>query len=220
MSEADPFDLCGALIDGKYRVLAVVGQGGFGVVYKAVHEGFEAPVAIKCLKLPPHFDLKAQEELVKKLREEGRLLLRLSQRTPGILQALDVGSFLTPSGARVPYLVLEWLDGWTLGEEMSRRQGMSLREAFVLLDPAARALAVAHEEKIAHRDIKPDNLFCIAPGGKPTIKILDFGIAKLLGDAPTPSSASTSIEAPSMFTPRYGAPEQFDKKRGASGPWT
>ncbi len=219
MPPQDPFELCGTTVDGKYRVLSVVGQGGFGVVYKAVHAGFEAPVAIKCLKLPPHFDLAAQDALVRQLREEGRMLLRLSQRTPGILQALDVGSFTTPNGARVPYLILEWLDGRTLAEELRARGPIPLREAVALLDPAARALAVAHEEKIAHRDIKPENMFCIASGGRPTIKILDFGIAKLLGEAASPTSG-TAVGGPSMFTPNYGAPEQFDKKRGATGPWT
>ena len=219
MADRDPFDLCGTTVDGKYRVLSVVGQGGFGVVYKAVHEGFEAPVAIKCLKLPPHFDRAAQDALVRQLREEGRVLLRLSQRTPGILQALDVGAFTTPGGARVPYLILEWLEGRTLAEEHHARGPLSLREAVTLLDPAARALAVAHEEKVAHRDIKPENMFCIRSGGKPTIKILDFGIAKLLGEAPSPTS-DTALGGPSMFTPSYAAPEQFDKQRGASGPWT
>jgi serine/threonine-protein kinase len=219
MSDRDPFDLCGTTIDGKYRVLSVVGQGGFGVVYKGVHAGFEAPVAVKCLKLPPHFDLAAQEALVRQLREEGRMLMRLSQRTPGILQALDVGSFTTPGGARVPYLVLEWLEGRTLADEIRARHTRSLGEAVAFLDPAARALSVAHEEKIAHRDIKPENMFCIVSGGRPTIKILDFGIAKLLGDAASPTSG-TAIGGPSMFTPTYAAPEQFDKKRGATGPWT
>jgi serine/threonine-protein kinase len=147
------------------------------------------------------------------------MLLRLSQRTPGIVQALDVGSFMTPWGARVPYLVLEWLDGRTLAEEIQARRGMPLQEAVAMLDPAARALAVAHNEKIAHRDIKPENMFCIVSGGKPTLKILDFGIAKLLGEAASPLSG-TAIGAPSMFTPNYAAPEQFDKRRGASGPWT
>jgi serine/threonine-protein kinase len=217
--DRDSFALCGTTIDGKYRVVEVVGEGGFGVVYKGVHEGFDAPVAIKCLKLPAHFDVKAQDALVRQLREEGRTLLRLSQRTPGILQALDVGSFTTPSGARVPYLILEWLEGRTLADELKARQTFSLREAFARLDPAARALAVAHEEKVAHRDIKPENLFCIESGGKPTIKILDFGIAKLLGEAATPTSG-TAMGTLSMFTPSYGAPEQFDKSRGASGPWT
>jgi len=219
MSDTDPFALAGSTIDGKYRVLSVVGEGGFGVVYKGIHAGFDAPVAIKCLKLPPHFNLAAQDALVRQLREEGRTLLRLSQRTPGILQALDVGSFTTPSGARVPYLILEWLDGHTLAEEIRAHRVYSLREAFLLLDPAARALTVAHEEKVAHRDIKPENLFCISSGGKPTLKILDFGIAKLLGEATTPASG-TAMGTMSMFTPSYGAPEQFDKTRGASGPWT
>ena len=219
MSNADLFNLCGTTIDGKYRVLSVVGEGGFGVVYKGFHEGFNAPVAIKCLKLPAHFAVDAQEALVQQLREEGRLLLRLSQRTPGILQALDVGSFITPWGARVPYLVLEWLDGRTLADEIRGRSGMPLHEAVAMLDPAARALAVAHSEKIAHRDIKPENMFCIVSGGTPSIKILDFGIAKLLGEAASPLSG-TAVGAPSMFTPAYGAPEQFDKRRGATGPWT
>jgi tetratricopeptide (TPR) repeat protein len=219
MSERDVFGICGTVIDAKYRVVEVVGEGGFGVVYKGVHQGFDAPVAIKCLKLPAHFDVAAQDALVRQLREEGRTLLRLSQRTPGILQALDVGSFTTPTGARVPYLVLEWLDGRTLADELKLRQTFSLREAFTLLDPAARALAVAHEEKVAHRDIKPENIFCIESGGKRTVKILDFGIAKLLGEAPTPTSG-TAMGTLSMFTPSYGAPEQFDKTRGGSGPWT
>lgn len=228
-SKPDPWGLCGTTIDGKYRVVAVVGEGGFGVVYRGVHEGFDAPIAVKCLKLPPHFDLAAQEELVKKLREEGRLLLRLSQRTPGIVQALDVGSVTAPSGARVPYLILEWLEGRTLSDELRVRRArgkgsMTLAEAAALLRPAAQALAVAHAEKIAHRDIKPENLFLVDQGderGGPsqTLKVLDFGIAKILGDAPSPAEVSTSAN-PATFTPAYGAPEQFDKKRGASGPWT
>jgi serine/threonine-protein kinase len=225
----DPFSLCGTTIDGKYRVLSVVGEGGFGVVYRGVHEGFNAPIAVKCLKLPPHFDREAQEELVQKLREEGRLMLRLSQRTPGIVQALDVGSVTAPTGARVPYLILEWLEGRTLGDELRARRsrgklGMSVAEAVALLRPAAQALAVAHAEKIAHRDIKPENLFLVDSGGErqsqpQTLKVLDFGIAKVLGDAPSPAEVSTGA-SPSTFTPAYGAPEQFDKRRGASGPWT
>ena len=223
-AKPDPFKLCGTTIDGKYRVLSVVGEGGFGVVYRGLHEGFDVPIAVKCLKLPPHFDLEAQDELVEKLREEGRFLLRLSQRTPGIVQALDVGSFTSPGGARVPYLILEWLEGRTLADELRARRsqaaaGMTLQKAIALLTPAAQALAVAHAERVAHRDIKPENLFLIDQGGKRSIKILDFGIAKVLADAPSPAEASTSA-SPATFTPAYGAPEQFDKKRGASGPWT
>jgi eukaryotic-like serine/threonine-protein kinase len=220
----DPFGLAGIVIDAKYRVEHVVGEGGFGVVYRGVHEGFEAPVAIKCLKLPPHFDAAAQDDLIRRLREEGRLLMKLSQRTPGIVQALDLGSCVTPTGARVPYLVLEWLAGRPLTAEIARRRsaggpGMSIREAMQLLEPAFKALGLAHEERIAHRDIKPDNLFLVEHGSAVTVKVLDFGIAKVFAEAPSPSEATTG-GGPSTFTPAYGAPEQFDKKRGATGPWT
>jgi serine/threonine-protein kinase len=220
----DPFGLAGVVIDAKYRVEHVVGEGGFGVVYRGVHEGFDAPVAIKCLKLPPHFDAAAQDDLIRRLREEGRLLMKLSQRTPGIVQALDLGSCVTPTGARVPYLVLEWLAGRPLTAEITRRKseqmpGMSLREAMRLLEPAVKALGLAHEERIAHRDIKPDNLFLVEHGATVTVKVLDFGIAKVFAEAPSPDEATTG-GGPSTFTPAYGAPEQFDKKRGATGPWT
>ncbi|MEJ7731403.1 MAG: serine/threonine-protein kinase [Polyangiaceae bacterium] len=223
---ADPFQLDGTTIEGKYRVASVVGDGGFGVVYRGVHKGFGELIAIKCLKLPHELDEAAREALLEQLREEGRILHRLSRATSGIVQALDVGAFTTPAGVWVPYLVLEWLEGQTLAELMRDRAqrgegGMSLEETIRLLDPAARALAVAHAHKVAHRDVKPANLFVAEVGGKRTLKVLDFGIAKVLSST---ASLTTALEAtklgPTAFTPRYGAPEQFNKKRGASGPWT
>ncbi len=226
MAEArhDPFGLCGAVIDGKYEVRSLIGEGGFGVVYRGVHKGFEAPVAIKCLKLPPHLDAEAQDELLSKLREEGRLLMKLSQRSAAIVQAHDLGSFTTPTGLRVPYLVLEWLEGRSLGEELRARQlagegGLAPVEALALLAPAAEALAIAHAENIAHRDIKPENLFLVETGSATTLKVLDFGIAKVLAIAPTVDDTSTAGQ-PQMFTPGYCAPEQLDRRLGATGPWT
>src|SRR6185369_1791899 len=90
-----------------------------------------------------------------------------------------------------------------------------------LLEPAARALSVAHAMKVAHRDVKPHNLFVTKALGGPTLKVLDFGIAKVLTDYPTFTEALEATKAaPTAFTPRYGAPEQFNKQRGATGPWT
>ncbi|UQA63302.1 bifunctional serine/threonine-protein kinase/formylglycine-generating enzyme family protein [Polyangium aurulentum] len=222
----DPFQLCGSTIEGKYRVVDVIGDGGFGVVYRGEHMGFGEHIAIKCLKLPAELGEKQRTELLEQLREEGRLLHRLSRATSGIVQALDVGAFVTKSGTWVPYLVLEWLEGETLGELLKRREkegqrGMSVAEALVLLEPAARALAVAHGQKIAHRDVKPANLFVTTVGGQRTMKVLDFGIAKVLTEhASFTEALAATRQGPTAFTPRYGAPEQFNKQRGATGPWT
>lgn len=224
--EHDPFQLCGTTIEGKYLISAVVGDGGFGVVYRAEHQGFHEPVAIKCLKLPGRMSSREREMLLSQLREEGRLLLRLSKASSSIVQALDIGAFTKPSGPWVPYLVLEWLEGETLAQFLRKRaergEGpLSIAETVKLLDPAAQALATAHEQKVAHRDVKPQNLFLAQVGSARTMKVLDFGIAKVLASNPTLTQmmAETNI-GPTAFTPRYGAPEQFNKKRGATGPWT
>jgi len=226
VGERDPFDLSGVVIDGKYRVASVVGDGGFGVVYRGVHKGFGELIAIKCLKLATELDEAARAELLEKLQEEGRLLHRLSKATSGIVQALDVGAFTTVAGKWVPYLVLEWLEGETLGQFLKNRidadeKPLDLVEAMRLLEPAAKALAVAHSQKIAHRDVKPANIFLTDVGGKRTAKVLDFGIAKVLSDHRGYTTAlEATAQAPTAFTPRYGAPEQFNKQRGATGPWT
>ncbi len=226
METRDPFDLCGVTIDAKYRVASVVGDGGFGVVYRGVHKGFGELIAIKCLKIPGDLDDAARAELLEKLQDEGRLLHRLSKATSGIVQALDVGAMTTPGGSWVPYLVLEWLEGETLAEFLKARlaagdAGMDLADAIQLLDPVAKALAVAHAQKVAHRDVKPANIFLTEVGGTRTAKVLDFGIAKVLSDhrGYTTALESTNM-TPAAFTPRYGAPEQFNKQRGATGPWT
>ncbi|MEP7119845.1 MAG: bifunctional serine/threonine-protein kinase/formylglycine-generating enzyme family protein [Byssovorax sp.] len=223
---ADPFGWVGATIDAKYRVDAVAGEGGFGVVYRGHHLGFDEPVAIKVLKLPAAIEGVERERFHQNFLAEGRLLHRLSRAHAGIVQALDVGAAVSPSGIWTPFLVLEWLEGTALDRELSERRargehGRSVREAIALLDPAASALAAAHAQGIAHRDIKPANLFLVKVAGAPTLKVLDFGIAKVLGEMADLTRALVetggSIKA---FTPQYGAPEQFHRRYGATGPWT
>ncbi|HZF53778.1 MAG TPA: SUMF1/EgtB/PvdO family nonheme iron enzyme [Polyangiaceae bacterium] len=222
----DPFQLCGTTIEGKYKITTVVGDGGFGVVYRAVHQGFDEPVAVKCLKLPGKLSSKERDLLLAQLRDEGKLLLRLSRASSGIVQALDIGAFTTPEGLWVPYLILEWLEGDTLAQYARKRKDrgegpLSIADTAKLLEPAFKALAVAHAQKVAHRDVKPQNLFLAQVGSSRTLKVLDFGIAKVLADHPTFTQALAATNlGPTAFTPRYGAPEQFNKKRGATGPWT
>ncbi|MEM6792308.1 MAG: serine/threonine-protein kinase, partial [Myxococcota bacterium] len=222
-SDRDPFGVEGQTIGDKYRITDLIGQGGFGVVYRGVHRGFGEPIAVKCLRVPEALDAEARSALLTRLQDEGRVLHRLSKRTSGIVQALDVGAVTTPGGRWVPYLVMEWLDGVTLTEHVETRQAegkrtMPLAEAIERLTPAALALRVAHEQGVAHRDVKPDNLFLTRGAG---IKVLDFGIAKVLsGPAAFSAAPAATQRQPTAFTPSYGAPEQFNKKRGATGPWT
>jgi eukaryotic-like serine/threonine-protein kinase len=225
-SEDDPFGWVGATVDGKYRVDEVVGHGGFGIVYRAHHLGFEEKVALKCLKLPKELQGGDRDRFRDSLVAEGRLLLQLSRATTGVVQALDVGAVVSPSKIWTPYLVLEWLEGTPLDRELLQRRqgelgGRTLGEALELLDGAVRALGVAHGMSIAHRDIKPANLFLVEVAGRRTVKVLDFGIAKVLAESDSVTRAfeetGGTVQA---FTARYGAPEQFSRRFGATGPWT
>jgi len=225
-SGEDPFDWVGATLDGKYQVDAVVGRGGFGVVYRAHHLGFNEKVAIKCLRIPRTLSGAARDEFERNFLAEGRLLHQLSRSTAGIVQALDVGALVSPNKTWTPFIVLEWLDGQSLADNFAERLraglgGRTPKAAIELLDSAARALSLAHEQGIAHRDIKPANLFLAEVGGRKTLKVLDFGIAKVVTESESFTKAfeetGASLQA---FTARYGSPEQFSRRYGATGPWS
>lgn len=171
MAPNDAFGWVGATLEGKVRIDAVVGEGGFGVVYRGHHVGFDDAVAVKCLKLPANLQGAERERFQKTFIDEGRLLHRLSRATAGIVQALDVGAATSPSGIWTPYLILEWLKGTPLDAELSARRargegGRTLAEAIELLEPAARALDAAHGQGVAHRDVKPANLFIAEIGDR------------------------------------------------------
>ncbi len=222
--ENDPFGLVGQVLADKYRVDAVVGEGGFGVVYRGYHLSFRHQVAIKCLKIPPHFTADAQALFVSRFRDEGQHLSRLASAHVAIVRVFDFAIATSPNGATMPYLVLEWLEGRSFDAVLADRGArgpMGEREAMASIRPAVEALSVAHELGIVHRDIKAANLFLV-DGPATTVKVLDFGIAKAIseGDAVTQVTPRTATGfAP--FSPRSGAPEQFSpKKYGATGPWT
>ena len=224
--QSDPFGWVGHTVAGKFRVDACVAEGGFGIVYRALHVGFNAPVALKCLKLPARLQGAERDRFLEAFLAEGRLLHQLSRSTAGIVQALDVGAAVSPSGAWTPYLALEWLQGAPLDVDLLDRArrglpGRSLGEAVALLDSAAQALELAHQQGVAHRDLKPGNLFVAEVGGRRVCKVVDFGIAKVLADVSNLTRALQETGAAiQAFTPLYGAPEQFDRKYGATGPWT
>ena len=227
-SARDPLGLSGTVLADKYHIGAAIGEGGFSVVYRAEHTIWQQPVAIKFFKILANAAEHQRQELLDGFIQEGKLMAQLSSRNAAIVQARDIGNLTTPSGQWIPYMVLEWLDGKplnvVLGEE--QRAGLpprSLEEAMVLLEPAATALDVAHQRNIAHRDVKPANLFVLGDprGDDVRLKVLDFGIAKVMADhASSVTALAQTGKDITSFTPSYGAPEQFSRTYGATGPWT
>ncbi|HEY8079080.1 MAG TPA: bifunctional serine/threonine-protein kinase/formylglycine-generating enzyme family protein [Labilithrix sp.] len=223
----DPLSLVGTTVSEKYLIERVVGEGGFAVVYRAQHLLWKRPVALKVFRTMGDLPAERRKELVEMFLQEGRLLADLSERSAAICQARDVGVMKTRDGREMPYMVLEWLEGKALDQVMEDepRAGLPPRtpqQALMLLEPAAVALALAHRKGIAHRDVKPANIFILGePRGELTVKLLDFGIAKVVQDIQRMGGAFAQTQGVvSSFTPAYGAPEQFSRTHGATGPWT
>ncbi|HEX7451381.1 MAG TPA: bifunctional serine/threonine-protein kinase/formylglycine-generating enzyme family protein, partial [Polyangiaceae bacterium] len=228
MTTRDPINIVGTTIAEKYRIERLVGEGGFAVVYRAQHTIWNQPVAIKFFNGLSAVPVDQRDHFKDQFIQEGALLTELSSQTASIVQARDVGTYTSPDGQWMPYMVLEWLDGVALDELLDRERldgaaPWSLEQVIVLLAQAAGALDVAHGKGIAHRDIKPANIFVL--GEKPrlsaTLKVLDFGVAKMMSDNTQlkAAMAKTGMNITS-FTPQYGAPEQFSRSYGATGPWT
>ncbi|HSO40622.1 MAG TPA: bifunctional serine/threonine-protein kinase/formylglycine-generating enzyme family protein [Labilithrix sp.] len=227
MPTLDPLALVGTTVSEKYEIQEVVGEGGFAIVYRATHTVWQRPVAIKVFRALGDLPAERRDQLVKSFIQEGALLAELSERSAAICQARDVGMLRTAEGREMPYMVLEWLEGRSLeqvlDDEKSRRlMPRTPAETLHILEPAALALALAHRKGIAHRDVKPANIFVIGdPRGEYTVKILDFGIAKVVQDVQRQAGAFQQTQGVvSSFTPAYGAPEQFSRTHGATGPWT
>jgi formylglycine-generating enzyme required for sulfatase activity/serine/threonine protein kinase len=229
MSAKDPLGIAGQTIAEKYRIEKLVGEGGFAVVYRAIHTIWNKPVAIKFFNGLSNAPLDQREQFKEAFIQEGALLTELSSQTAGIVQARDVGTYTSPDGQWMPYMVLEWLEGKPLdelidGERAKGAPPWTIAEVVAVLGQAASALDVAHGKGIAHRDIKPANLFVLGGdgrGGGATVKVLDFGVAKMMSDNTQLKAAlaKTGMSVTS-FTPQYGAPEQFNRAYGATGPWT
>lgn len=231
----DVFGIVGSLQAAVFRVERVVAEGGFGVVYRAHHEGFKAAVALKCLKIPGAFSAEQRQSFLLKFQEEGEVLFRLSALIPSVVRPLHVGTLETSKHPFVPFIALEWLDGETLDAVIDRRRAankppLDLARVARMMGPVARALECAHkfpgsngaQLSILHRDLKPENLFLAKLHGQETLKILDFGIGKVRSAA-TQMVGRVSAEQGGIaaFTPAYGAPEQWLPKRyGQTGPWT
>lgn len=222
----DRLGLVGHCIAEKYEVEAVIGDGGFSVVYRALHRVWREPVAIKCFVALSNAPGERREALLEAFIREGKLMSQLSGMSASVAQARDTGSINLPDQTWVPYLVLEWLEGSTLAtvldRECSRGQApRSLGDCLVVMRGPAQALALAHEMGVAHMDVKPDNFFVCAPHLREgvRVKVLDFGVSRVF------DQSALRVDDPkhlpiSTMTPDYAAPELHDKNYGAPGPQT
>jgi len=204
--------LIGQILDGKYRIEEQLGKGGMGAVYYAIHLGTERPVALKVISP----QLMQQDEFVERFRREARAAGRL--RHPNVVDVTDFG-FAQVGQDQVAYLVMEYLDGYTLNDALAEESRLPLNWVIDILEQTCAAVDEAHQQGIIHRDLKPENIW-LEPNhrGSYTIKVLDFGIAKLddpeVAEAPAtgaegsppPSSlfdaatASTGSELPTLIT--------------------
>jgi eukaryotic-like serine/threonine-protein kinase len=194
---AAPATLVGERI-GAYLIEASLGQGGTGSVWRArrVDGRFEGAVAIKLL----HLSLIGRAGALR-FEREGAILARLTH--PNIARLLDAG--VTPSGQ--PYLVLDLVDGQRIDHHCDTLR-LDVKQRLALFDAVLAAVAHAHSHLVIHRDIKPTNILVSADGH---VKLLDFGIAKLLEDGV--QGSPVTAEGQRALTPEYAAPEQL---QGAS----
>jgi serine/threonine-protein kinase len=191
-----PASLAGQRL-GAYVLEAPLGQGGTGSVWRARRDDgrFEGRVAIKLL----HFALLGRAG-AERFRREGDVLARLTH--PNIARLLDAG--VSPAGQ--PFLVIEFVDGERIDVHAARRQ-LSVEARLALFDDVLAAVAHAHANLVVHRDLKPQNVL-VADDGR--VKLLDFGIAKLLDDeAQAADATALTREAGRVLTPAYAAPEQL-----------
>src|SRR5215510_8144723 len=161
------------LLDGKYRIDQLLGQGGMGAVYRATHLGTKRTVAVKVI----HPQFSAHREFVARFQREAEAAGRL--RHPNVVDVTDFGFAETESG-QVAYLVMEYLDGATLAEIIQEEGRLPTSWTIDILEQVCAAVEEAHRAGIIHRDLKPDNIW-LEPNGRGgyTVKVLDFGLVKL-----------------------------------------
>ncbi len=201
-------DLIGATIGGKYRIRSVLGSGGMGTVFEAVHMGIGRQSAIKVL----HSNQLHRKDAVRRFHQEARAAARIGH--PNICEVYDLG---TLEDGR-PYLVMEKLVGETLADVIAREGGQPIAEVVDILKQVLSGLYAAHENGIIHRDIKPENVFLSRRVGCPPLaKLLDFGVSKMMSRHPQSKGDDGDLELTRtgivLGTPYYLAPEQARGER-------
>jgi serine/threonine protein kinase len=186
----------GTVLKGTYRIEAELGSGGMGTVYRAIHIGLDKTMAVKVLSPKA----VASPESLARFEREAKVAGKVNH--PAMTQVIDFG---VEQGT--PYIVMEYVDGVELAELIERQGPMPPRQAVAVMRQIVSLLHAAHTLGIVHRDLKPSNIKIVQAGldGQLFVKVLDFGIAKVMGDL----AGQLTSEGMMVGTPAYMAPEQI-----------
>ena len=197
-----PENLVGKVLDGKYEVESFIAQGGMGAVYRARHILLGDRVVIKILRS----EMRQNSEWLRRFQREGRAAR--SFRHPNAVTVYDMSA----GGDGLIYMVMEYVEGHTLDKELKKRTRFNPVEALEVLEPVADALDAAHARGVIHRDMKPDNVMLGEDDNdEKLVKLLDLGIAKMVGVADAMSGDATTLTVAGQIlgTPFYMSPEQW-----------
>ena len=197
----------GDIVSDRYVLEFVLGRGAMGEVWAATHRGLGLPCAIKFLSVDPRFDTLDFDE---RFEVEARTTARLSTKTRHIVRVTDYGQHRGK-----PFLVMERLEGETLEERVDREGALEVRPAIRIAEQIANALRVAHADKLVHRDLKSANVFLATDEqGAPLVKVLDFGLVRVLEAAEPASRTSIGliVGSPHSMSPEQAAGKPIDAR--------
>jgi len=194
-AESGSLDLAGAVLEGAYRLVRLIGRGGMGAVYEAIQLRLNKRVAIKLMSREAACDMVSLE----RFRREAEITSKLGH--PHLVNLVDFGT--AESGQ--PYLVMEYLEGEDLDQRLQKTVRLPVDVAARIITQAASALGAAHKQDVVHRDLKPANIFLLQVPGEPEfVKVLDFGISKVKAANGRRLTGVQSV----VGTPAYMSPEQ------------
>src|SRR3954449_9950270 len=186
----------GTLLNGRYRLDAQIGHGGMSTVYRAFDTVLERQVAIKLM----HREIASDSDQLERFRREARAVAQLNHpHVVGVIDAGEEGHDHDPDGLSTPYIVFEYVEGETLKDRIRRHGRLPIGESVAYAIEIARALGAAHDHRIVHRDVKPQNVLIDEEG---TAKVTDFGIARSL------TEEGLTADGRVLGTTDYVSPEQ------------
>lgn len=189
----------GRVLAAKYRLVAELGRGGMGSVWRAEHVELRSPVAVKLIDPALAATKEGQSRFLREARAAGSL------RSSHVVSVFDYG---VDDGT--PFLVMELLEGESLAQRLEKRGRMALADLQAIVKQVARGLTKAHTAGIVHRDLKPENIFITSEGDTEVVKVLDFGIAKVDANIAVSVQTQTGMV---LGTPYYMSPEQAEGRR-------